>query len=109
MKTLTMILLLCSCVVSAQVPRPNWNERPSEIMVQAVCLPSMEMVSRLMSLGERPWITADIQDEQGGSGMIVFWTDPNNSNWTVTASFQATSCILSAGKGWREAFPKPSL
>ena len=109
MKYLILPLLCVTSWVGAQVPPPNWKETPQKIMVEAVCLPSVEMIGRLDKIGERPWISADLTDESGQPGLIVMWTDPANSNWTLTATFRSTTCILSAGKGFRETARKPGI
>ena len=109
MKYLILPLLCMTTPVGAQVPPPTWRETPQKIMIEAVCLPSVEMIGRLNSLGEQPMLSADMTESKGTPGLIVMWTDPATSNWTLTATFSSTTCILSAGKGFRESARKPGI
>lgn len=110
MRTLTVLFaLLASCRAWGQIPPPTWQQQPQKILIESLCLPSLELMGRLSSLGEQPWITADIKNEQNAGGFIVMWVDPTNSNWTITATFGNISCMLSTGTGFKEAPQRPSL
>jgi hypothetical protein len=109
MRYLILILMCVSGQAWSQIPAPNWQQQPQKIMIEAICLPSMEMIGRLNSLGEQPMLSADMTEAKGTPGLIVMWTDPATSNWTLTATFTGTTCILSAGKGFRESARKPGI
>ena len=108
-RLLTVCLLMIGIPAASQMPKPNWQEEPKTYSFQTICLGSTEMLGRLFSLGERPWISADMSDDNKQIGVLVFWINPNNSNWTVTATLQSTSCILAAGTGFREVTQRPSI
>ena len=106
---LLAVIMTISASAWSQMPKPNWQEEPQTYSFQTICLGSTEMLGRLFTLGERPWISADMKDNNRQIGVLVFWINPNNSNWTVTATLQSTSCILAAGIGFREVTQRPSI